>query len=768
MVKQPRGMWLYAAALTVLTALLLAHGLLTMPRLTSPLVVATLLFAVLTFLGERITFRIAGIRHTLAAVVHAATIALLPPPFPLLITLATLGATQLPSHRACYKKVFNIGHGALGVGLASLAYAAFAPTGPTLPATTIPAHPLAVAALLFSYILLDHSLLQIGLLLLSPPPRHIHLRDVLHDGVLPELASLPIGLLGAMLYQVQPLSLLLLASPVIALYAAFGSTAEYADTLERRTRHLEIVLTTAEALHVRQSATDIVAQVAAAARAITEAAVAAAYLPDPDHPSLLERVTLDPGEVTATGPTRLVVPPPGEGVSDEVDTGARAAVVPIEQRRGEDGVTIVGLLRLTGLPAPLSRNDRDVLALLATQAATALENARLHDRALAQASEDGLTGLLNHRAFQTRLEHEAARARRRGAPLAVLMIDLDDFAEINNTRGHQAGDATLAAVGQAIAAAVRATDIAARYGGDEFAVILPETDVDEALEAADRLRAALAALRPPIGEGGATISASIGIAAAPLHGRTREELVRAADQAAYAAKRAGKGRIGRPEDAALTLDERDPDRLAAQLEHANLATVEALAAAVDAKDAYTRGHSNRVSAYALALSGALGDTPTDVVRVRLAGLLHDVGKIGVPDAVLTKPGKLSDEEFAIIKQHPAIGERMLRAVPFLGDILPAVRHHHERWDGAGYPDGLRGEAIPRDAAILAVADSFDAMTSSRTYRPALPVAEAIRRVREGGGTQFDPHVVAAFERAVSDGTFRLPPTHTGELRSGAA
>ncbi len=326
--------------------------------------------------------------------------------------------------------------------------------------------------------------------------------------------------------------------------------------------------------------------------------------------------------------------------------------------------------------------------------------------------------------------------------------------------GHQVGDVTLVAVARCLRAQTRQADIAARYGGDEFALILPETDLDEAVSLAERIQAELVRLTMVQGPRAIHVTASVGVAAMPEHATTREHLIGAADRASYAAKRAGKNRVCQAEVGALPIDSAS---LAAQLDDANLATVETLAATVDAKDAYTRGHSGRVSGYAAAIAAALGLPEADIARVRQAGLLHDVGKIGVPDAILLKPGALSDEEFAVIKQHPEIGERILQGLPFLAEILPAVRHHHERWDGRGYPDGLAGDAIPPDAAILAVADSFDAMTSSRTYRQALSISEAIRRVRDGSGAQYDPRLVAAFDRALANGTLVAPRARPNTL-----
>ena len=255
-----------------------------------------------------------------------------------------------------------------------------------------------------------------------------------------------------------------------------------------------------------------------------------------------------------------------------------------------------------------------------------------------------------------------------------------------------------------------------------------------------------------------------GVASFPLCGRSPEDLIGAANEALSRTKGEGHNRV-----AGATVEILPPEAVAAvptALDAVGLATVEAFAIAVDAKDAYTQGHSQRVSTYSEAIGRAMGLPEIEVQHLRLAGLLHDVGKIGVPDAILTKLGALTDSEYAVLQQHTAMGHRMVLAVPPLRNIAGAARHHHERWDGAGYPDGITADEIPRDAAIVMVADSFDAMTSSRMYQPALRLSEARRRVREGSGTQFDPRVVEAFERAFEQGTLRpLSPGGTLPLPS---
>jgi len=717
--------------------------------LTHNLPLVAVLFVLLTYLGEYTVVRISkSISLTLATTVHITTILLFPPPIPVLVTLlATLFSSLHDTDYPLYKRAFNVAHEVCTVGLCSLAVALVASS----PHALRPDHFLALLPLLplllALYYVLDVGLVIGVLSLLDQRSPWTTWEETYRRTLLPELAASSIGILAAESWGISPILLALFVLPVVTLHVTFKAIAQ----AERRATALAHVLTAVERIQrLHQESADLIREVAVAAFAIASSKGATAYLLDPEDTSRLERVTVVP-ETADAGPTYVSALPVSHDLT--IDGKAHTATIPF----APDGSTVIGLVLLSGVPVDLGPAEQQALTILATQATSAWQNVLMHERVEALASEDGLTELLNHRSFHKRLEQEVARTVREPCDhLALAMIDLDNFGQINNMYGHQAGDTTLVAVATVLRESARHADLPARYGGDEFALILPQTEMDEALAVAERIHGALTGLRV-VHEGAIIrVNASIGVATLPLHAETAAGLIRAADQAVYNAKDAGKGCVGRPEDSLLTQGH-DIAALAEQLEHANLATVEALAAAVDAKDPYTRGHSRRVSDYGAAVAYALGWPPTDIARVRRAGLLHDVGKIGIPDAVLTKPGPLTVEEFAIIKEHPAIGERVLTAVPYLREVLPAVRHHHERWDGGGYPDGLAKDGIPSDATILIVVDAFDAMTSSRTYRSALSIREARRRLREGSGTQFDPRIVAAFEQALTTGTLQLPP-----------
>ncbi len=354
------------------------------------------------------------------------------------------------------------------------------------------------------------------------------------------------------------------------------------------------------------------------------------------------------------------------------------------------------------------------------------------------AHRDVLTGLLNRRGFEDALPLEVERASRGGRPLSLLLIDIDHFKQINDRCGHQAGDLALARVASALAGELRQIETVARIGGEEFAVLLPDTGEHGAFVAAQRLRGKVAAAA---GEGGSQLTVSIGVASIPTHASDGEALVQAADRALYAAKSLGRDRAALYSAEAMRYIFEEQAG-GGQQESAQIATMVALAEALDTRDAHTATHSRTVGRYAQMIASELGLPPERARAVGIAGVLHDIGKIAVPDAILFKPGPLAADERELIKEHPGFGARLLSA-PAFGEIRGWVLAHHERPDGHGYPFGLAGEAIPLEAKILAVADAFEAMTSGHAGRPAIDRQAALAELQKAAGTKFDARVVQA-------------------------
>ena len=360
------------------------------------------------------------------------------------------------------------------------------------------------------------------------------------------------------------------------------------------------------------------------------------------------------------------------------------------------------------------------------------------------ARTDPLTGLLNRRALEELLDTELERASRADRPLSVIVGDLDSFATVNEHHGHAAGDSALQLVAGSCLKWKRRIDQAARIGGEEFALLLPETDERGAFIVAERLRRAT---HRTFADVSIPVTISFGVASSPAHGTDPVSLLRAAELAMAAAKDLGSdrtviysGEVGRTlEESGVEAD--------GQLQ---LATVIALAEALDIRDTGTGQHSHTVGRYSELMARELGFEQERVERVRLAGVLHDIGKIGISDRLLSKPGPLDADEWQEMYTHPEIAARLLSR-PEFDDLRAWILAHHERPDGTGYPYGLRGDGIPVEARILAVGDAYEAMTADRTYRPALGAEAARAELGAGAGSQFDREVVDAFLRALDAG-----------------
>ena len=402
---------------------------------------------------------------------------------------------------------------------------------------------------------------------------------------------------------------------------------------------------------------------------------------------------------------------------------------------------IIGSLILASRkPNAYKRRQIKLLERVALQIAAPVENAQLYARLEQKSRIDELTGLFNRRHFEERLKEEVSRHSRYGDVFSIFMLDLDNFKTYNDTYGHPAGDILLGQMGKIIKGSVRNVDQAFRYGGDEFVIILPQTTREDAYVVAERVRVQIV---KAMGKQAIAVTSSIGLANYPADGVVADELIDVTDNALYHAKRAGGNQILLSSNVlSEPLDKEGVHRTYAKRN--GLSAVYALVSAVEAKDPYIYGHSRKVNTYAVALAEAIGLSPDEVANVSTAALLHDIGKIGIPDKVLNKKGKLNEEDWRAIKAHPKLGATIIRNIPHLVPCVNSILHHHERWDGGGYPEGLKGEEIPIEARILAIADTFEAMTSARPYRPALPLEEIVKELRQGAGLQFDPKLVEAF------------------------
>lgn len=388
----------------------------------------------------------------------------------------------------------------------------------------------------------------------------------------------------------------------------------------------------------------------------------------------------------------------------------------------------------------------NLLQGIVSQLGLAITNAQLYEQLQHLSTIDELTGLYNHRYFQERLEEELKRAQRKHATVNLLMVDIDHFKHYNDTFGHPAGDRLLKQVAMILKASVRDVDTVARYGGEEFTVILVDTSPDECAEISERIRRDIENF-PFEGrdeQPGGRLTISMGVASFPRNATSRQDLIWLADQALYRVKHSTRNNVLVYSSvldelkASLQPDEQDIiNQLQSQL------------SIINAKDKYTFSHAERVVSYAEVIARQMRLSEEELRFLRYGAFLHDIGKIDLDRRILNKRDVLTAAELKEIRLHSKKGARLLEQSPVLASLIPMVRHHHERYDGAGYPLGLKGEEIPLAARILAVADSFDAMTVNRPYKPAKSRGEALKEVRQQAGKQFDPLVVEKFLEVMS-------------------
>ncbi len=438
-------------------------------------------------------------------------------------------------------------------------------------------------------------------------------------------------------------------------------------------------------------------------------------------------------------------------------------ILPLNCVSGCKGVMVIGKDNL--------ENHIGLFSFIANYCALFMQNMELVEQANLYANTDALTGLYTHRGFQEVLSSELKRASDNNSELSIIMLDINNISKINRELGHAKGDEVIKLLAEKVKQNIRSSDKAGRYGGDEIAIVLPDTSTADAKYLAEYITYCLSCcFVDDVGP----VKVAVGIATFPECSRDQEKLLILAEQAMYISQAKGykegmsaivsSSDFNFWDDDALNsfaeviakrhsqLGINFEDELVHKFNNENIVSqnhlmelANSLAGAIDAKDPYTKGHSTSVSRYSEALARAINLPEDEVQRIKLGALLHDVGKIGIPESVLKKPDKLSDEEWEIMKQHPVIGaEKVLAPNEALRDLIPMVKYHHERIDGKGYPEHLKGEEIPLAARIVAVADTYHALISDRPYRKGLSVDTACKILKEGAGTQWDADLIRHF------------------------
>jgi two-component system cell cycle response regulator len=419
---------------------------------------------------------------------------------------------------------------------------------------------------------------------------------------------------------------------------------------------------------------------------------------------------------------------------------------------------------------------QDVLIMntLADLLATALHNSFVFQKLQQQSITDGLTGIKTRRFFWEALSSEWKRASRSGRPFSVVLVDLDKFKEVNDTLGHLEGDLVLARVGRLLEQKCRQSNVVARYGGDEFIILMPETGIEHAQVLAERLRLWVAT-DPMLEEH--HITGSFGVASFPVHGFSMEDLIRVADAGMYVSKHAGGNQVSTSDafgegsamqrqlvsgyiEGFLQREHNGPEHLEELVStlhklcghdedvghRAMKEAVEALSRAAELREHNASGHGEQCGHYAGIIARGLNLPVAEVEDIVFAARVHDVGKLFIPDRILNKPGALSDDEFAVIKTHAQIGAEVSRSIPDVERVAQAIESHHEAFDGSGYPRGLKGESIPLYGRIVAVADAYVNMTSDRSFAPPKTDEQAMSELGKQSGTRFDGMIVRLFAR----------------------